>query len=417
MSPKFDPCAQGDLLPIEQALEQIVSECSPRAPNERIALSSALGRVLANDLVSERFVPPFDNSAMDGYALRSEDLEAEGATRLNLVGRSLAGKPFDGQIARGQAIRILTGAAMPEGADCVVVQEVSTVKGDSVVLDAQASRWANVRRRGDDVAPGATIIEAGRRMMPAQIAAAAAVGEAELWVHRRPRVAFFSTGDELVGIGQPLGPGQIFDSNRHALLALLRRQEVDAIDLGVVADNPSAVRAALQAAADCADLVLTTGGVSVGDTDYVKSEMEAIGELSFWKIAMKPGKPLAVGRIGDAHFFGLPGNPVSAMVTFYQFVVPALRRLSGEPAEALAPLTVKAELLEPISKKAGRTEFQRGILSRDDQGELQVGRAGGQGSHMLAALSRADCFIVLPRLSDGVRKGEMVSVQPFFGLA
>lgn len=403
------------LIPLETARERMLAACPTPTTVERLPLDRCLGRVLATALVATLDLPPFANSAMDGYAVRSEDCAGDAAVALRLIGRSAAGAPFAGRLEPGTCLRILTGAALPDGADAVVIQEAASLRPDGrVSLPGGIRAGANVRWPGEDLRRGDPAVEPGRRLMPAQIAAAAALGRDSLEVWRRPRVAFFSTGDELSPLGSRLEPGQIFDSNRPMVRALLERIGVEPIDLGVVEDSRAAIRAALSLAAGSGDAVLTTGGVSVGDADYVREEVAGLGELNLWRIAMKPGKPLAFGRIETARFFGLPGNPVSALVTFYQLVAPALRRMGGE--EAVAPLQLSARLTEPIAKKPGRVEFQRGRLRPTPDGELEVAAAGGQGSHVMSSLSAADCFIVLPAESGDHPAGTRVTVQPFSGL-
>ncbi len=418
MDPGFNSCDRpeqsAELMEFAAAREQILADCSALGPAETRALVEAQGRVLARDLRSEQPLPPFDGSAMDGYALRAEDSRAESPVALRVAGRSIAGHPHPEELEPGSCLRILTGAALPPGADAVVIQEAVEQQGGRILLPGPVETGANVRKAGDDLPAGAIVLEAGCRLHPARIAAAAAAGFAEVRVWRRPRVAYFTTGDELRPLGAALGPGQIYDSNRHALRALLERLDVEAIDLGRIEDRPETVRSALQMAADCSDVVLTTGGVSVGDTDYVKPAVEELGRLSLWRIAIKPGKPLAVGRIGSARFYGLPGNPVSVLVTFYQLVAPALRRLSGE--RDVLPLQVPALCEAPLEKRAGRTEFQRGKLRSDEQGRLWVRPAGGQGSHQISSAGAADCFIILPRESTGAAERDVVQVQPFHGL-
>jgi molybdopterin molybdotransferase len=404
-----------DLLPVDEARRRIDALVVPVTPFERVALRSALDRVLAEPVVAAMAVPPHANSAMDGYAVRSADLPAAGGERaLRLVGQSLAGVPYAGGVGPGECIRILTGAVVPTDTDTVIMQEVVRREGSTVRISHGAAAGDNVRLPGQDIAAGATVIEAGTRITPAHLGVIASVGGVEVTVRRRPRVAFFSTGDELRGAGELLGPGQIYDSNRYSLFGMLARLGVDALDLGVVRDHRDAVREAFIAAGEVADAVITTGGVSVGDTDYVKETIEALGTVDFWRIAMKPGKPLAVGRVGGALFFGLPGNPVSAMVTFYQLVQPALRRLAGEAQ--VTPLLVQARCTTELAKHPGRMEFQRGVLGRGADGRLEVTATGMQDSHVLSSMARANCFILLPAESAGVGVGEDVVVQPFEGL-
>ncbi len=406
------------LLSVADAKRRIVELARPVAGREHLAVRDALGRVLAGDVRAGIDVPPFDNSAMDGFALRSDDLSQSGETELKLVGAAFAGAPYAGRLQRGQAVRIMTGAPIPGGADTVVMQEQAQAQAqagkDTVRIGPGHRSGQNIRRAGEDVAAGQVVLRAGERITPAWLGLLASLGVAEVTTSRRVRVAFFSTGDELRGVGEHLGPGQIYDSNRYTLHGMLRRLGVDLMDMGVVRDRLRDVRQAFREAADTADAVITSGGVSVGEADYVKQVLEELGEVDFWKIAMKPGKPLAVGTVGDACFFGLPGNPVSVMVTFHQFVRPALRRLMGAAPEPELVIQVPAAC--PLSKAAGRLEYQRGVLYRDEQGRLRVTTTGLQGSHVLTSMGKANCFIVLPEASEGAEEGELVDVQPFAGL-
>jgi molybdopterin molybdotransferase len=354
---------------------------------------------------------------MDGWALRFADASATGATRLREVGESFAGKPFTGVVAAGQAVRIFTGGVIPKGADTVVMQERAHREDDQLVIDAGAVTKLGQNRRmaGEDIVAGATVLRQGQALRPAEIGMLASLGINEIAVYRKLRVAFFSTGDELMPIGTELQQGQIYDSNRYTIHALLTRLDCDPIDMGVVRDVPADIERAFGIAATNADVVITTGGVSVGDADYVKGILEKLGEVVFWKIAMKPGRPLAYGRIGGAHFFGLPGNPVSAMVTFYQFVRDALLVLQGR--RNIEPLpTFKATLAVPIRKAPGRTEFQRGVLTRTDEGGYTVQTTGDQGSGILSSMSRANCFVVLPTEVGNLDAGTLVDVQMLEGL-
>ncbi len=403
------------LLPVAEARRRIVDSVSPVTGRERLALRDGLGRVLAEAIVSPLQVPAFDNSAMDGYALRAADLALAATDGLALAGRALAGAPHEGAVGPGQCVRIMTGAVLPAGADTVVMQEQAEVLAEGRIrLTGEHRAGENVRRAGEDVERGQTVLESGRRLTPADIAVIASLGIAEVQVHRRPRVAFFSTGDELCAPGQPLQPGQIYDSNRYALSGMLRRAGVECLDLGVVPDRREAVEQAFRDAATMADAVITSGGVSVGEADFVKETLERLGQVDFWRIRMKPGKPLAFGRVGDALFFGLPGNPVSTMVTFYQFVQPALQALAGAPPTP--PLRLRLPTRVPLRNRSGRTDFQRGRLCHDDQGRPCVTMDRQQGSHILTSMSQADCFIVLPPDAGEIPAGTEVEVEPFAGL-
>lgn len=381
---------------------------------QQVHLHAALDRVLAETVVSAIDVPPFTNSAMDGYAVRSADCTG-GDCRLAVIGNCFAGAPFDGEVGPGQCVRIMTGAMLPAGADAVIMQERVERDADHIRFSVTPGAGENVRYAGEDTRRGDAMLAAGTRLGAAEIGLLASVGVSEVRVRRPLRVAFFSTGDELTGLGAPLAPGQIYDSNRYTLFALCTRAGLDCHDLGVIPDDRDAVRAAFKQAGDMADLVLTSGGVSVGEADYITDTLRELGEVNFWRMAMKPGKPLAFGRIQQAYFFGLPGNPVSVMVTFYQFVLPAIRKMNGEAQRE--PLLISARATEPFRKAPGRMEFQRGVLSRNDEGGWTVSSTGGQGSHQLSSMSKANCFILLAADSSGADAGDTVTVQPFCDFA
>ena len=402
----------GSALALAEAQARILAVTRVVAGDEVLAVRCALGRILSADVVSRIDVPSHTNSAMDGYALREADLAVEQEVRLAVVGTAAAGRPFGGAVSAGECVRILTGASLPPGADTVVMQEDVSRDGDTAVIRGQQTAGQHVRRAGEDIAAGDVALAAGTRLMPAELGMLASLGVGEVRVRRRPRVALFSTGDELKSIGETLGPGQIYDSNRYTIYGMLTRLGVEAIDMGIVPDDREAVERAFVEAATAADAIVTSGGVSVGDTDYVMETLQRIGSVDFWKVAMKPGRPLAFGRIGDALFFGLPGNPVSAMATFYQLVQPALEALAGVP-DAGPPLTVTAVAAQPLGKKPGRREFQRGLLERTDDGRLVVRAAGRPGSGVLSSMRAANCFIVLPEDAGPVAAGEEVDVQPF----
>ncbi len=409
----YDP----DSMPVERARSLIRDYLEPVTTVERVHIRQALGRTLAADVVSPIDVPGHDNSAMDGWAVRYADLSPGAPATLARIGESFAGRPCEARVGPGQAVRIFTGAVMPEGSDTVVMQERAEERAGSVVVAPGAVTQAGQNRRfaGEDVKAGGVVFRRGQSMKPAEIGMLASLGVNEVAVYRRLVVAFFSTGDELVSIGTPLATGQIYDSNRYTIGAMLSRLGCEAIDMGVVPDVPEALERAFSAAAASADVVITSGGVSVGEADYVKQLLERLGEVVFWKIAMKPGRPLAYGRIGGAHFFGLPGNPVSVMVTFYQFVRDALMVLQGRTNVEPVP-TFKAALAAPIRKAPGRTEFQRGVLARAADGSWTVRTTGDQGSGILSSMSQANCFIVLPAEAGNLAAGASVDVQLLEGL-
>ena len=407
----YDP----NSMSVEKAREHIRAFLSPVSAIERLNIRAALGRVLAEDVISPVNVPQHDNSAMDGYAVRFEDLKADTEATLKVIGTAFAGKPYDGMLGSGQAVRIMTGAVIPSGADSVVQQERAKVSGDRVSVMPLPKKGTNTRNAGEDLRAGAPALRRGQPIRPAEIGMMASLGIGEVAVYRKLRVAFFSTGDELVAIGNPLGPGQIYDSNRYTIYGLLVRLGCEVLDMGVIRDTPEDVEQAFMQAAQAADVVITSGGVSVGEADYVKQILDRLGEVLFWKIAMKPGRPLAYGKIGSAHFFGLPGNPVAVMVTFYQFVRDALLHLQGQTTATPLP-TQKIVCTSPIKKAPGRTEFQRGILSRDSNGEWTVRTTGDQGSGILSSMSQANCFIILPTDQGNVPAGTAVDVQLLEGL-
>lgn len=404
---EFDP----NSLSFEQALERIQQSVTAIKGRRNVSIREALGRVLADDVCSPMDVPPFINSAMDGYAVSSADLPQTGDKQLTVIGKSFAGKPFEGAVRASECVRIMTGAVVPEGTDTIIMQEYAQAQGNHITINEGHKKGQNVRHPGDDFAKGDVIIKSGERLTPAKLGLLASVGVTEFSVVRTPVVAFFSTGDELKGVGQALAPGDIYDSNRYILFGMLQKMGVNVIDMGVVADVREQIELTLKEAASCADVVITSGGASVGEADYIKLILDDIGQVGFWKIAMKPGKPLAFGNINNTLFFGLPGNPVSAMATFYEFVQPALCLLEGEtPAK---PITLRAKCLSKLKKRPGRKDFQRGIVSTNDQGELVVDSTGTQGSHMLSSMAKANCFIVLEREAGDIEAGSLVEVQMF----
>ena len=400
-------------LSVSQATQRITDLISPITETETRALREALDCVLHTEIISPINVPPYTNSAMDGYAIHGSDIIADKFS-LKQVGIAYAGQPFDGTIQESECIRIMTGAMMPEDCDTVIMQEHVEVNNALITVHGQHQHGQNVRMAGEDLKTGEVVLDEGHKITPADLGLIASLGIAELTVKRKIRVAFFSTGDELRSLGEKLEAGQIYDSNRYTLHGMLSHLNVDIIDMGVVPDQKEALREALQQASKQADIVLTTGGVSVGDADYVKEMLIELGHVDFWKIAMKPGRPLAFGTINDALFFGLPGNPVSVMVTFYQFALPALQQLSGQNMPMQQRLQVNC--VSAIRKRAGRFEFQRGILFQNDQGITQVKTTGEQGSGILRSMSIANCFILLEEQCDGIEPNTIVTVQPFSGL-
>ena len=404
----FDPSS----ISLAEALDKIRQRVRPVLACERLPIRECLGRVNNEAVKSPHNVPPLPNSAMDGYAVAIASLEQDAITELDEIGTAYAGAPFDGSCGPGQCVRIMTGALIPDGTDAVVMQEQAEQSDSGKIrIDAQHRVGENIRQAGEDVQQGETVIEAGARLSPADLGVLASLGLAQLQVKRKPVVAFFSTGDELVAVGEPLEPGKIHDSNRYSLHGMLSTMAVDMVDLGVVRDDPDSMREVLTRASTQADLIISTGGVSVGEADFIKPALEELGTTEFWKIAIKPGRPLTFGQIDASIFMGLPGNPVAVMVTFSQFVVPAIHALAG--ANPQRPALFRARALDKMRKKPGRYEFQRGIASMDENNEWQVARTGQQGSGILTSMSRANCFIVLPDDNAGVEPGDQVSIQFF----
>ncbi len=402
-------------LTVSEVQKRIINETKAIAGTEQVDLRQALNRVLAKDVIATFNSPPCDNSAMDGYAFSSKEINGDPYLTLTIAGQSFAGHPYTGKIAQGEAIRIMTGAQVPAGVDTVVMQEHTEKPDDAIVkITTIPKACANVRKEGDDLTKGQIFLARGKKLSPTDLAFLATQGIAEVQVTRKLRVAFFSTGDELRSIGETLREGDIYDSNRYSLYGLLKNLGVELIDMGVIPDDRAAIEKAFITAANIADAVITSGGVSVGEADFVKETLEKVGQINFWKISMKPGKPLAFGTIGNSLFFGLPGNPVAVIATFYQFVQPALKRMRGQ--DVILPLMIKAKTSELIKKRPGRTDFQRGILEQSDTGELTVRNAGMQASHVLTAMSQANCFMVIPAESGSIEPGELVDVQPFEGL-
>jgi molybdopterin molybdotransferase len=406
-----DRCAEppSQRLTLDRALELMLGLLRPIAGRERLPLKHARGRILAEEIRAPLDLPPFANSAMDGYAIRAGAPDSR--FPLRVAGTSWAGRPFTKPLAGGECVRIFTGAPLPEGADAVVPQEDARREGDTIRITTVVKPGDCVRLKGDDFRAGQVLLPAGKRLAPADLGLLAAGGMYEATVRRRPRVAFFSTGDELRPVWQPLGSGDIHESNRYVLDALLTELGVEALDFGTVPDDPGALKQAMLEASDLADAVITTGGASVGEADFVIDVLRTIGRIEFWKVALKPGKPFAFGRIGSAWFFGLPGNPAAIMVTFRQLVRPGLLRLMGAPASA--PLRLRAVCANRLDKSPGRLEFQRGVFRRTPGGDFSVEGLSGQGSHRLGSMSRANCFIILPEENSGANPGDIVEIEPF----
>jgi molybdopterin molybdotransferase len=412
----YDPQA----LSVDQVNAFLHELVQPVLANESqdVYLFDALGRVLAQDVISPISVPAHNNSAMDGFALDASQLKADQPLNLRVVGTALAGKAWQGKVNAGECLKIMTGAILPDGLDTVVPQEfchidnahdVTTVTIPPNLLKAGDNR----RLMGEDLRQGEPALKAGQHLTPAALGLVASLGLPDVRVHRRLRVAYFSTGDEVLSLGEAPREGTVYDSNRYTVFGLLTRMGCEVIDMGVVRDDPVLLETAFAKAAQEADAIITSGGVSVGEADFTKTMMKKLGDVAFWKIAMRPGRPMAVGRIGKSVLFGLPGNPVAVMVTFLAFVRPALQRMMGSTAQP-APL-LRAKCLEPLRKKAGRTEYQRGFVSRAADGTLQVRTTGNQGSGVLSSMVQGNGLIVLHHAQGNVAIGDEVDVMMFEG--
>ena len=405
----YDPNAMS----VEKAKAWIANFLNPIDQKETIHIKDALNRIVAEPIIATMNVPNHDNSAMDGYAINIDLLNDHGPFKLKVTGKLFAGNVLDGNIEG--AVRIMTGATIPSGLNAVIPQEHVELYEGVITFKTKPLTNQNIRRTGEDIKRGQTVFQNGRPLEPCDLGLLASLGIDSIKVYRKIKVAFFSTGDEIISLGKSLLPGQVYDSNRYSLIGLLKRLDVDMLDFGVIPDDKKAIEVTLLKASNIADIVVTTGGVSVGEADFMKDILKKIGEILFWKISMKPGKPLAYGKIGQCHYFGLPGNPVSTMVTFYQFVREAILTLSGQTPIPKIPL-IKAKLLGPIKKIPGRTEFQRGIYEQDDQGTFKVNPLKDQGSGILRSMSEANCFILLHEDLAHLEKDMWVDIQLFDSL-
>lgn len=401
----YDPNAMS----VQQAKLFISQFLSPVEDTETITIRESLGRVLSKDIISPCNVPNHHNSAMDGFAYKFEDANKP----LKIIGTAFAGRPYASNIQSGECIKIMTGAVIPAGADTVVMQERTTTIDNILTITEIPQKGANIRLAGEDLSLGQTVLAKGHLMRPADLGLIASLGQCEVEAYRKLKVAFFSTGDELVGVGQPLEEGQIYDSNRYTLYGMLTRLGVEVDDLGAIPDQIDLLESTLVDAASNHDVVITSGGVSVGEADHMKTLLAKHGQVLFWKINMKPGRPLAYGKVNNAHYFGLPGNPVATMVAFYQFVRDALVVLMGSTIRPMPLLSI--ECSAPIKKAKGRTEFVRGLLYIDG-GIWKVKPTGNQSSGVLSSMSAANCFIVLEEAVSNYEVGTPVQVQMFEGI-
>ncbi|GAA6140918.1 gephyrin-like molybdotransferase Glp [Hydrogenophaga sp. 5NK40-0174] len=391
---------------------------SPVQASEDVGVFDALDRVLAEDVISPISVPPHDNSAMDGFAFRGSELKAGQSTSLRVVGTAYAGKAYAEPVGAGECVKIMTGAVMPEGLDTVIPVEFTQIEGEVLSFAADVVRQGDNRRcLGEDLMAGQPALRKGDRIGPAALGLIASLGLPGVKVWRKVKVAYFSTGDEILSLGEAPREGAVYDSNRYTVFGLLKRMNVDVLDMGVIADEPKALEAAFRSAAANADAIITSGGVSMGEADYTKAMMKKLGDVAFWRIAMRPGRPMAVGRLEEngrsAALFGLPGNPVAVMVTFLAFVRPALLKLMG--SEAPAPVYLKARSAEALRKKPGRTEYQRGVVTREPDGGLTVRITGNQGSGVLRSMVEANGLIVLHHDQGNIVAGGEVDVMMFDG--
>jgi len=403
-------------LTVDQALNNMLNAVTESKATEHIPLIDAYDRILARSIISPIDVPAHRNSAVDGYALRGKDLPIDGEfLSLKVAARVVAGHPYHGSLKSGEAIQIMTGAEMPAQADTVVMLEHIEKNHDAIRLDSRHKKGQNVRQAGEDMQQGQTVLNAGIKLTPPQIGLIASLGLSDVHVKRKPTIAIFSTGDEILNLGDKPQQGCIYDSNRYSLISALKKLGCEILDMGIIPDDPDKIETAFLVAADNADVIFTSGGVSVGDADYTKQVLAKRGHINFWKVAIKPGRPIAFGHLNDTLFFGLPGNPVAVMVTFYLFAVPTIQKLMGLSAPLINP-QLKVRCSHPIRKLAGRTEFQRGILSLTGTGEYEVCTTGQQGSGVLRSMSEANAFIILEHDRGAISTGEFVTVQAFNGL-
>ncbi|MEL0628739.1 molybdopterin molybdotransferase MoeA [Psychromonas aquatilis] len=410
-------CDVQGLMPLTDALAVMHKELSVVCEEISLPLSDALGYTLCSEIISPNNVPAFNNSAMDGYALHAEDLAnctSDNPISLSLVGKSFAGKPFTGKVNSGECIRIMTGAVVPDDVNCVVMQEKCVVNNQQITFSDTVKINNNIRFAGEDLSMGQAVLKKSHKLTSRDIPLLASLGIANVPVYRKLKVAVLSSGDELKSLGETLQEGDIYDSNRYSIIALLSRLNVEIIDFGIIRDDYEAIKAAMLAADQQADAVITSGGVSVGDADFIKQVLSEIGEIGFWKLAIKPGKPFAYGKLPNSVFFGLPGNPVSAIVTLYQLAVPAMAAMGGEQIKPA--LRLNAISTDSLRKAPGRMDFQRGTYSLNEQSQLVVTTTGNQGSGVFSSMSQSNCFVVLEQERGNVAAGETVIIEPYGAL-
>lgn len=400
---------QPGLMSLEAALQKMFDAIDQLPAVESIEIDQAVGRILAEPQAAPLNVPPHDNSAMDGYAVIAADLAQGGS--LKQVGKSFAGRPFHAEMGQGECVRIMTGATIPKGADAVVMQENTSAEGDTIHFTKPPKQGENIRRAGEDIGVGEVILERGRQLRAADVGLLASIGKQHVPVYKRLRIGLLSTGDELMQPGEPLSYGDIYESNSYTIGGMLQKLGMDVVNIGVIPDNPEYIRTAFDQAMAMADVIVTSGGVSVGEADFVKPILDELGEIRFWKLAIKPGKPFTFGKLGKSFFLGLPGNPVSSQVTFHQLGLPFLQQLGG--GQWQPRLKLQAITQDGFKKKPGRRDFQRGVLSHDENGQLVVCKTGSQSSGVLTSMSLANCYIILPEESAGVEAGGLVTVEPF----
>lgn len=415
----FDPAANpGGMLTVAESVERILVQIAKPTQVEMIALSQTQNRVLSKDQVSSFNVPQHTNSAMDGYAICAESLASQEPVQeshtLTVVGQVFAGGAFNGALAPGEAVEIMTGAALPAGADSIVIREAVQRDGNQITFSDAVKIGQHVREKGEDIKAGSVALSAGCLLRPQEQGLLASLGKQQVGVFKQLRVAIFSTGDEVVAQGQPLPENCIYDTNRFTLIGLLQRMGCHVVDLGIIEDSQASMERVLSSAATQADMVISSGGVSMGRADYIKQAIEAVGEIAFWRVAMRPGRPLAFGLLGATPFFGLPGNPVAVMVTFLQFVQPALRKMMGQTDWQPHKMTAIAQ--ETIKSREGRIDYSRGVYRIDDQGELVVQTTGAQGSGILTSMVQANCLIEITEQYSQVEAGDRVLIQPFSDL-